>query len=254
MDKKDKIHDELTKTTESLDKSIEVLKRYSQGIPSNTKIDATDEIDKDSNPEVINQCPKCEIGNAIDARFCKSCGEKLIKEETITILKCPKCDKEYDDSFSFCEIDGESLEKRQIRKEIAPHKDSSTIIKDEKVLEGISGWLILPAIGLFGNPIINIILYSIGIMELDLFGALFILFSIYLLFPFFKKETIFINCYIGYLVSVNIINLVNVYSLMDYGGFELKFQLKLLTRSALYALIWISYFLKSKRVKNTFIN
>ena len=165
MDKKDKIHDELTKTTESLDKSIETLKKYSQKYPSNTKIYTADEIDKNPNPKVINQCPKCEIGNAIDARFCKSCGEKLIKEETITILKCSKCDKEYDDSFSFCEIDGERLEKRQIRKEIYPHKDSSTIIKDEKVLEGISGWLIVLVIGLLGNPIINIILYSIGIIE-----------------------------------------------------------------------------------------
>jgi len=103
----------------------------------NDEEDKTEEID--TNTDVVNQCPQCEIENAIDSRFCKSCGVKLIKEETIVINQCTQCDKEYDDSYSFCEIDGAKLEKREIDREVLSQTPISTKVKDEKVLEGIGG-------------------------------------------------------------------------------------------------------------------
>ena len=93
----------------------------------------------DANTDVVNLCPQCEIENAIDSLFCKSCGAKLIKEETILINQCTQCDKEYDDSYSFCEIDGAKLEKREIAKDVLSQTSKSTKVKDEKVLEGIGG-------------------------------------------------------------------------------------------------------------------
>ena len=72
---------------------------------------------------VINQCNSCKADNDKESIYCKSCGNKLIKETIITVKKCEQCGKEYDDTYIFCSVDGGAIIKEEVIKEIQ-NKDS----------------------------------------------------------------------------------------------------------------------------------
>lgn len=145
---------------------------------------------------------------------------------------------------------------------------------EQKSLQGISGWLIIVAIGIVLRPLIWI--RDMGLyadiseywelidLPLKLYLAAEILISIiiilslfYLAFLFFSKKTqfpkIFINVNIGVLLFL----------FFDFLIFKILFPndilfdsetIKTTFQNILYACVWIPYVIYSERVKQTFIN
>jgi hypothetical protein len=145
----------------------------------------------------------------------------------------------------------------------------------EPSLTGIGGWLALVAIGTVLNPVLmlaaflpgfspvlkdgtllgfletNVMLFSLLVFEI-IGNAAMIALSITVAILFFKKSSAcprwIITFYIGYL-AFQIIDTVAAGSItnqsMEYSG---------LLRPMLTTVIWTVYFLKSQRVKNTFVN
>lgn len=120
-------------------------------------------------------------------------------------------------------------------------------------LEGLGGWLILPIIGLFVT--IPILLYDLlsanatyefnfymGV--LSLIDIIFIGWAITALILIFNKKKsvpkVMISLYIANIIVQGAVSfLINEYTY--------------LIRALIIGAIWISYFVKSERVKNTFV-
>src|SRR3989344_3371696 len=180
-------------------------------------------------------CNHCGKSVEEDSQFCIHCGQKILRNEPI--LESPV--------------------------------NASSTIKAEGNLKGISGWLILPAIGLVIAPLLifssffttflplfsdgsfeNIRQTSPGLANLVIFEMVFnsilIVALIYLNVIFYQKKKFFPRYFIMYLiVSVAFVFIdyfiaVSVSSSVDTSD---------LGRPLIGAFIWIPYFLKSKRVK-----
>ncbi len=135
---------------------------------------------------------------------------------------------------------------------------------------GIGGWLIIPAI--------IIVLASIGVLysllidlwmikshapdllsDARLWLSVFIdvnkvFFAVIVAFLFFKKLRIAMSAYIGFLAALPAANLFQFLLLASMYKEAYFVQFKPFLGSCVLATIWIPYFLKSKRVKNTFVN
>jgi H+/Cl- antiporter ClcA len=154
----------------------------------------------------------------------------------------------------------------------------------ENELRGLGGWLILPAIGLIIMPLRLMLLIKSDFLPLfqngswevlttpgteayhplwaplilfELIGnSIFILFDIFLIFLFFSKSYRFPSLYIIFLAT-NLIFIVGdlfLCNLIPALASESNSEaIREVTRSIVGALIWIPYFLVSKRVKNTFV-
>jgi len=120
-------------------------------------------------------------------------------------------------------------------------------------LKGIGGWLILPIIGLFVS--IPILLYDIistlSLYEMDsLLGfslfidGAFIVFIIITLIAMFNKKKYLPKLMISFYLANFILQLVLSMITEEYDSF---------LQSLISAAIWIPYFVKSQRVKNTFV-
>lgn len=159
----------------------------------------------------------------------------------------------------------------------SPAPFSSPLFTTTEDLEGISGWLILPAIGLVLSPFVilativtvNIpFLFSsryqtffeshpafeaVGVFELAT-NVIFVS-SVFLLnFLFFTRRKQLPACMIGYLVlqlCVMTIDLVVVQALSPNANLASGYTG--MARSFVAAAIWIPYFLVSRRVKATFV-
>ena len=145
-------------------------------------------------------------------------------------------------------------------------------------LEGIGGWLILPAIGLAVAPFIA--LHGIFIVDMPVLtgsryqaylsdhprfvgllifeimvNSFFLLGSLGLNFLLYKKKRIFPKCIIGYLaiqlclILADHLGVIALLPSADSSG-----GLKDVFRAFSGAAIWIPYFLTSQRVKATFVN
>lgn len=150
----------------------------------------------------------------------------------------------------------------------------------DQQLTGIGGWLILVAIALIGSIIrITITLYqtfetfsypieqiadyfsisSSAFFTFLLFEAisnsLFWLFTLYLTYLFFKKDYRVPKYFIFWCV-INLIVLVIDGGISNSLGFpeDLTGSTKEVIRQSVYCAIWIPYFLRSVRVKNTFVH
>jgi len=119
-------------------------------------------------------------------------------------------------------------------------------------IKGIGGWLILPIIGLFVS--IPILLYDLLSMNaiyefnfyiglLSLIDVVFLIFTVVALFPIFHKKKYVPQIMITFYAANIVLQLVIAIMVSDYTG---------LTQPAIGGVIWIPYFLKSERVKNTF--
>jgi len=116
-------------------------------------------------------------------------------------------------------------------------------MKGNKKLKGIGGWLLLPTIGLFLNILISIFWFWIysydDLMQYIIgFSMMFSIITLYLEFNYKKSFKIFaiISLWITTFVSL----LISITLDEGFGS------------GALGAIIWTVYFIKSKRVKNTF--
>lgn len=128
--------------------------------------------------------------------------------------------------------------------------------KNERIPEGIGGWLLLPTTGFFIGIVVYLFLAVIMGLSLISGGggfweAVYLIIAIvnipliaFILYLEFKKKKEFpkwaiIFTWFGILVSF-------LFSIeeIDYPG---------ILRDFLIAIIWTMYFLQSKRVKNTFV-
>lgn len=119
----------------------------------------------------------------------------------------------------------------------------------------IYGWLLLPSIGtilypfLFFLHIISYLLFLDLTLPLSIFYTsytigLFLL-SILLFFRFYNKRKSAPKTYIVFLLCVAVFNLIDIILLERVWWDAI---------GIIFCLIWILYFLKSKRVKRTFVN
>ena len=122
-----------------------------------------------------------------------------------------------------------------------------------KKLKGIGGWLILPIIGLFIS--IPILLYDLlsanAVYEFNFYMGILSFLDIALLilvvialFSIFNKKRYAPQIMISFYVANLIIQLVISYLVDDYEG---------ILSPIIGCVVWIPYFLYSKRVKNTFV-
>ncbi len=150
---------------------------------------------------------------------------------------------------------------------------------------GIGGWLILPMLGLLFTPLIlgtNLIINHYPIFAEDYWSTLttpgneayhalwgpliifevignlvFLLFSIFLIILFFQKRRGFPLLMIWFLSSnlvFLLIDLLAAEQIPNIPSLIKQNALKELIKSSISALIWIPYFMKSIRVRNTFTN
>ena len=135
---------------------------------------------------------------------------------------------------------------------------------------GLSGWLIIPAIGLVFAPIKTVIMEILGIKMLLMFfpeilldirfwfililDVVLIIAFIVVANMFFRKRFVAMRGIILLMlasIGVNIIQFILNTSIFD----ELTYDVfKPVLHATVFAAVWIPYFKKSRRVKNTFIN
>jgi len=150
--------------------------------------------------------------------------------------------------------------------------------------KGLGGWMILPLIGLFVMPIRLAVslnndflpIFKEGYWEIlttpgteayhHLWGPLiifetagnlfYILFALILIFLFFTKSHLFPTLIIIY-IATNLIFIASdlfISNLIPAIASESDPEsIKDLSRTLIGAIIWIPYFMKSRRVKNTFV-
>ncbi len=156
--------------------------------------------------------------------------------------------------------------------------------KNNNEVSGIGGWLILPLLGLLFTPVkigylmstLFVPVFTEGYWEVltspeseayhalwgpliifELVGNLFFLcFSIYLIVLFFRKNYLLPKLYIAFLIS-NVVFLTIDYFVSDLipavAMEDSSESMKELVQTIAAACIWTPYFLKSRRVKNTFV-
>ena len=134
--------------------------------------------------------------------------------------------------------------------------------------KGIAGWLIIPAIGLVLAPIKSAAMLFRGLSMIQSFAPeltsdprlwcfglidiAMIIATIIVAVIFFKKRRIAVRAIIGLMVASIFANLVQ--SLLNAAMFEEvdADTVKPVIHACVFSAVWIPYFLKSKRVKNTF--
>jgi len=221
-------------------------------------------------------CPNCNIPQTINAIFCKDCGTEISPKELVTIAYCEKCESEYDESNQFCENDGNKLvlKEKEIDSNTNDHDSTSqnANIEDNNTTElsGIGGWLLIPAIGLILAPIKSVAFFYLGINMVQNFSPellddsrfwliglidiVAIVAGIIIAVLFFKKLIFAKKAIIGLMAALFIATsfqaLLNL-SIFGEGDFEF---FKPVLHTFVFGSIWIPYFLKSKRVENTFVN
>ncbi len=137
-------------------------------------------------------------------------------------------------------------------------------------LAGIKGWLVFPAVGLVIGPVISVVslvpalsmfedmkragfggIYTTAI----LFDTALILFMFYAAAIFFQKKSHAPSVMIALFISGFLVPLIlaGLGFSQDAEPFALEYA-KATARASAAAIIWIPYFLRSKRVKATFVN
>lgn len=148
----------------------------------------------------------------------------------------------------------------------------------EANLVGISGWLLLPMLALFGTPLalaggiildVNALVktpvleyaFLAGAVLLEIaLSVVLIAFDTVLLVFFFQKRRFAPRLYIAFMVSVLAFNLLTMAAVLlasQVEGLDLRKAMETggegMARSMLFSAIWIPYFCVSKRVKATFV-
>ena len=148
-------------------------------------------------------------------------------------------------------------------------------------IEGIGGWLILPMIGLFLTPVVQVLLLlaerdTLGLLdsltalqrnlvigEYAVRAVLYLVMPFVLLLLMFNKRRSFPRMYIAWVVASAIalgldLALVSIafktYYQTSGEPFFDRETLRAIANAAWGVIIWVPYMLNSQRVKNTFVN
>ena len=134
--------------------------------------------------------------------------------------------------------------------------------------KGIAGWLIIPAIGLVLAPIKSAAMLFMGLSMIQSFAPeltsdprlwlsglidiAMIIATVIVAVLFFKRRQVAVRAIIALMLASVVANLVQV--LLNAAMFkEVDVDtIKPVIHACVFGAIWIPYFLKSKRVKNTF--
>ncbi|MBD3300481.1 MAG: DUF2569 family protein [Candidatus Moranbacteria bacterium] len=193
-------------------------------------------------------CGKCGSKVSDDAKYCSSCGEKIKinveKEKIKDVTKKPKPDKS-----NIVKASNE-----------AQHKSG-----EEKQYKGLEGWLILLGLNLVVGFVANVYYFFEIFFILDIYKNYPILlifdfvstlsialFGAYILYLYFKKNRRFKKYCIIYFSFALFLNVVSLILISDYIN-ELDDYFSAVFKSFLGLLIWGLYLVKSKRVKQTFV-
>lgn len=206
----------------------------------------------------MKKCPYCSAEIQDDSKYCNNCLKWLNSWEKTDVVI------EWNDNVS---------DKLIVDKEIFSVVENNDIKQDKTKLVGIRWWLILPFISLFfyALSLTNLIYTIFQVynnidsttykyvvdMEilLNLSEFIFILYVIYL---FIRKDKLLPKMYMILLVIFLLIPIIDevmvvtmLKDIVDTSKIHIWFQS---FRSLLPAIVWISYFKTSVRVKNTFVN
>lgn len=182
--------------------------------------------------------------------ICPYCNTKVLP---VVSGECPSCRKIIAEPT-------QEYKQSQIGKIETAEKQPSGV-----TARSIGGWLIIPAIGVCLNPILGIIgiIKILALLERDpsrltIFetGAFVIwLFSWYLLFIFFGKKKSTQFYFIGFTSVVTAFHWLHLFWAFEkYGDRVLPSLVPRCIGLIIACMIWIPYFLKSKRVKETFVH
>ncbi len=127
-----------------------------------------------------------------------------------------------------------------------------------KKVSGINGWLLFFSIGLLLGPIILIYRFMMEYKEIGLLSIfiyiILILTSLYTVYLLLKKKILFIKWILGYIVlSVLLNRFLFILNTSYTSDIVREMMYNFLISDILIIVIWILYFINSKRVKNTFI-
>lgn len=232
-------------------------------------------------------CVNCGKPYESDHRFCNSCGQSLAPLEPS--LTHPPADSLPSDRISTGAVNSAVHESmRQLIDEQAGKVAYETTAPE---MQGLSGWLILVAFGMFVGPLYwahtifqDARIFNDGTLQIlsdptstayiagysallrfELIGSIMLIaVDIYLLVLFFKKSHHFPNSYIALLCSVLIFTIVD-YALVSAGlagsteafrktlGQSMSGQSTQIGRSLVATIVWSLYMTRSKRVKATFV-
>ncbi len=178
---------------------------------------------------------------------------------------CKNCGKEINENTNFCRNCGHSIRELATNKSTVVAKASEDISK----YNGLEGWLTLLILGLFITCGYGIYIFfsaissssgygtnnNLYVYDLLQGGSITIL-GVYVIYLFFKKKKKFKKYYIILwllLVILSIATYSIAYSFTSDENILSKYS-NYMGRDFWGAIIWISYALKSKRVKATFVN
>jgi len=136
-------------------------------------------------------------------------------------------------------------------------------------LYGIRGWLIIPAIGLILAPLKSAIMLVLGLLILKtvqpdllsksllwfngLIDIAMILATIIVAVLFFSRRRVAVKAIIALLTASIVANIFQLMINTILFNEILDASVKSVLHACVFAAIWIPYFIRSKRVKNTFV-
>ncbi len=136
--------------------------------------------------------------------------------------------------------------------------------------KGIAGWLIIPAIGLVLGPISSLAALIMGINMIQSFApelhgvvrlwlsglidVAMIIATIVVAVFFFKKRRIAVHAIVGLMAASIIVSTIQTFLNVSMFGEVDSDTIEPIVHACVFGAVWIPYFLKSKRVKNTFVN
>jgi hypothetical protein len=138
------------------------------------------------------------------------------------------------------------------------------------VPKGIGGWLIIPAIGLVLGPIKALVSLFLGIGMIQSFApellsdvrlwvsgvidVAMIIAAIIVAILFFRERRIAVVAIISLMIASIVSGVIQLLLSTAMLGKASSDDINPVLHACVFAAIWIPYFGKSKRVKNTFVN
>jgi hypothetical protein len=198
-------------------------------------------------------------------------------------IPCSVCSSPLDEGSHFCarcgsSVSGDSgatVSAQSTTADPVPFVPSS--YRPAKDLEGIGGWLILPAIGLVISPFMCLgpIFTDMQLLTGGDYSSLFanhpslttlLIFEIIINFAFlaaaiclnilfYTKKRIFPKCMIAFYAAQCVLVLADhIAATAIFPSTSLSSGLMTVIRSFIVAAVWIPYFMNSQRVEQTFLN